>query len=171
MIKRLVVVVVAAGLVLATAGGAMAAQLNLKDPAKDNMERGLDIVSASIGNRDRAVVATVSFRRERLGDVVVFVRTRHHGAVGLAVAHHRNSDDVLFLSRDDKAKCPRLEVDWMANKAMVRFRMPSRCLNDGNYGAIKTEVLTEGAHGGGDTDYAPVDEDGYLTFSDWFSRG
>ena len=59
----------------------------------------------------------------------------------------------------------------MAAKAAVRFRMPARCLNGGNYGAIKTWVLTEGAQGGSDTDYAPVDSDGQLTYSRWFSRG
>lgn len=171
MIKRLGVSLVAMSLVLATAGGAMAAQLNVNDAANDNARKGLDIVEASIGNRDRAVVATVSFRKERLGSVIVAVKSRNHGAVVLVVKHQANQDRVFFFTRNDEGKCPRLRVDWMAKQAAVQFRMPARCLNGGNYGAIKTWVLTEGAGGGSDVDYAPVNGKGRLTYTPWISRG
>jgi hypothetical protein len=171
MIKRLGAFMLGVGLVLFAATGALAAQLTVNDDVKDNMEPGLDIVKASVSNRDRAVVVTVFFRKDRLGDVVVAVKTRNHGAVGLAVKHRSGPDKLFFLTRHDGVKCPRLRFDWLPKEAAVQFRMPSRCLNDGNYGAIKTWVLTEGAHGGGDTDYAPVRNAGQLKYSRWISRG
>src|SRR5436853_5407433 len=171
MVKRLAICVVALGMVVMTASGAFGAQLVVNDDAKDNMGRGLDIIEASISNRDRAVVATVFFRKERHGDVVVALRTRHHGTVGLALVHRSGADRLLFLSRHDKAKCSHLRYDWMPKQVAVQFRMPARCLNGGNYGAVKTWVLTEGAHGGSDTDYAPVTNGGNIKFSGWISRG
>ena len=171
MIKRLGVLLLGVGLVLVTASGAVAAQLRVKDALNDNMGRGLDIVQASVSNRDRSVVATVLFREERLGDVVVALRTRHQGAVGLAVKHRSGPDKVFFLTRKDDGRCAGLRVDWMPKVAAVQFNMPARCLNGGNYGAIKTWILTEGARGGSDTDYAPVNDDGNLTYSRWVSRG
>jgi len=171
MFKRLAVSVLAMGFVLISASGAMAEQLTVTDDANDNMGRGLDIIQASVSNRDQSVVATVFFRKDRLGDVVVALRTRHHGTVGLAVKHRSGPDKVSFLTRHDNVKCPHLQVDWMPKQAAVEFRMPARCLNGGNYGAVKTWVLTEGAHGGSDTDYAPVNTHGKLTYSRWVSRG
>jgi hypothetical protein len=48
------------------------------------------------------------------------------------------------------------------------MRMPSRCLQDGDYGAIRFSVLTERE---ADTDLAPERPNGTLRSSAWLPRG
>lgn len=52
-----------------------------------------------------------------------------------------------------------------------RLRLPSRCLLDGDYGAVRGWFLTEELNGGGDVDYAPDAADETLDVTSWVPRG
>jgi hypothetical protein len=52
----------------------------------------------------------------------------------------------------------------------VRARLPSGCLDNGNYGAVKVKVISE-IHHGEDADLAPTDPQGHWRWTDWVSRG
>jgi hypothetical protein len=137
----------------------------------------LDITRVTVRNLDRTVVAKVWFGDAVRGDVIVSIAPR--GATGLrmvseyrSVGHVQNA--VLsgaFTDRDapaDTPKCRALRVSWSADEPRVTMRMPSRCLNGGDYGAIRFAVLTER---GPDTDWAPERPDGEVGPSPWVPRG
>ena len=62
-------------------------------------------------------------------------------------------------------RCSGFRVRWLDDRPVVRMSMPSRCLDSGDYGAIRFAVLTER---GSDTDYAPG---GPADASAWIPRG
>lgn len=67
--------------------------------------------------------------------------------------------------RAREARCPGFRARWFDDRPVVRMVMPSRCLDSGDYGAIRFAVLTER---GDDTDYAAGDPgDGSV----WIPRG
>jgi hypothetical protein len=49
----------------------------------------------------------------------------------------------------------------------MRLRLPSKCLLDGDYGAVRSWFLTEEYGGGSDVDFAPAG----TGWTSWISRG
>jgi hypothetical protein len=68
----------------------------------------------------------------------------------------------------DPPKCRAFRVSWSADEPRVTMRIPSRCLNGGDYGAIRFAVLTERRS---DTDWAPERPHGDVGPSPWVPRG
>ena len=65
-------------------------------------------------------------------------------------------------------QCRGFRVRWSDEEPVVTLRMPSRCLDDGDYGAIRFAVLTER---GADVDFAPETPRGDVSVSAWVPRG
>jgi hypothetical protein len=135
------------------------------------MANGLDITRATFHNRDRAVVADVKFVTDKPGDVIVLVKARNGSRVFLVSRHTRRGPDetMLFKLRRGEVPCAGLTSDWDRRAAEVRLRMPSRCLDDGNYGATRHWAFTE--RRAADVDYAPDTPSGNIGVTDWISRG
>lgn len=167
-----VATMLAVGLV-AAAAPAFAEQWSTTDPRKDVDVRGLDIVSFSLKNRDRAVVAELELTADRRGTVVVALK-RRTGDVLLLVSKHpikRDGKSFVIDKKGNKIPCPRLSVVWHGAGAYVTLRMPANCMNGGNYGAVKAWALTERLDGN-DVDYAPQRAgSSSLSFGKWISRG
>jgi hypothetical protein len=154
---------------------ANAAAVAVTDDSGDILEPGLDFTAIKVRNTDRAVVATITFARDRRSEIIVAVRPRHHDAemVRFVAVHLREGDDRMFLVDNDseKVKCGGLRSTWDRDAATMKMRLPSRCVNGGDYGAVRSWFLTEGFGGGGDVDYAPEKADGGLGWTSWIARG
>ena len=61
-------------------------------------------------------------------------------------------------------------MTWIEATDRVRARMPSRCFEDGDYGAVRVRIITE-VNGGEDADLAPTGSKARWLWSDWISRG
>lgn len=158
---------------LLTAVPSYAQQLSVTDPSGDAVGRGLDIVVANIDNRDHRIVARVRFTDSVRGDVIVSIDRRHGTGLRL-ISEHRpageTTNDVEAGAFTDqragrRVKCPGFRVRWLTDRPVVRMSLPARCLNSGNYGAVRFAVLTERRS---DTDYAPGDP---VRSSGWIPRG
>jgi hypothetical protein len=169
--------VAAAGLTVASLAVAVPAQaqrITVRDDAGDTIDPGPDITSVSFRNRDHAVVVVFRFVNDRRGEVIFPVRARGLGFIGGVVSQHphQGPDHVIFYTRPGRTPCPRLTSDWNRPIAKVKIRVPSGCLNGGDYGAIKSWALIEGYHStSSDVDYAPEGPNGHLTYTDWIPRG
>ena len=151
-------------------------RLSLEDPAGDAANDVLDITAVTLANRDYSVVAHVALAEMERGDVVVSVDRRHGRGVRLVT--HRSSDGTVtsrllggaFTDRASGGElaCGRLRAAWDDDASRVSLRMPSRCWNDGDYGAVRYAVLTE--RGSRDRDWTP-DDNGAVGVSDWVARG
>lgn len=148
MRKQLGAVIVAGGLLLSTAAIAHAEQISFDDVVGDTRAPGLDIVMASIRNRDRVVVAEVTFRNDRRGIVSIGITRRDTPWAAMETKHLLNGPDSNYIQIGStgnvrSVECSGLTSDWNRRKAVLRMHMPSKCLNRGDYGAIKTYVLAE----------------------------
>jgi hypothetical protein len=113
------------------------------------------------------------------GDLIISIDPR--GGRGLRLvseyrptAHTRNvvvagaftdrhlADQPRFLA------CKGFRVRWSADVPVATLRMPSRCLDGADYGAIRFAALTER---GADSDYAPDDSTGEIGSSRLVPRG
>jgi hypothetical protein len=153
---------------------ANAQRINVHDAAGDTIAPGPDITSVSFRNRDHAVVVVFRFVHDRRGEVIFPVRARGMGFIGGVVSQHphRGPDHLLFYNRAGRTPCPRLTSDWNRRIATVKIRVPSGCLNGGDYGAIASWALIEGYHSSSsDVDYAPETPKGHLAWTDWIPRG
>jgi len=156
---------------------AHAASRVLTDPAGDaGGVKRLDITRAKVRNRDHAVVARVTFAKAVAGDLIVSIDPR--GAKGLRLVAERKRDGTItsrvlpgaFTDRGGAAgsePCTDLRVQWIQDVA--RLVMPSTCLHDGDYGAIRFAVLTENR--ATDSDYTPETDTGNIGVSGWIARG
>ncbi|MGI8887372.1 MAG: hypothetical protein ACR2GB_00125 [Nocardioidaceae bacterium] len=143
------------------ASPAHAQRLAVTDDAGDTFDRGLDMTRVTFSNRDRAVASKLRFARERPGDVILLVSARHGSAVVIVSEHRRRGlDNTYIVGRDGASACGGLTSDWDRKAARMQVRMPARCLQAGNYGAICGWTLTEGLHGVSDVDYAPEKRNG-----------
>jgi hypothetical protein len=159
-------------LVLPTA--AEAQSVVVLDRAGDTGQPGLDVTSARFGNRDHAIVTTLTFTVDRPGTVIVAIGTRDRRiAAVIGSRHHRQGQDrvSLFNPRGAARRCAGLSSEWKRPSATLQIRLPARCVSRGNYGAIRAWVLAEPLHSGGDVDYAPEDARGDLAFTEWLPRG
>ena len=154
-----------------------AQSLGVEDPAGDSYRDKLDITTATAHNHDYRLVARVGLAEMEKGSVIVSVDRRKGSGVRL-VTKRRADGTVRSLVlpgafTDTQASgdvtCPRFRARWDDEASTVVLRMPSRCWNDGDYGAVRFAVLTE--NGGGDVDWAPADEDGEIGSSAWVARG
>ena len=158
---------------LLTASPSHAEQLKVTDAVGDKASPGLDIVAARVDNRDHRIVAWVRFARDVRGEVIVSVDRRHGTGLRMVREHHPAGEDedlVVSGAFSDKragadGECPGYRARWRDDRPVIRMSLPARCLNSGNYGAIRFAILTER---GDDTDYAP--EDPEAGFS-WLPRG
>lgn len=161
-----------AGALVITAAPAQAQRIVVTDPAGDTQVRGLDIIEVVFANRDRAVVVTLTFTRDRRGDVIVLVQPRNRRGVAIVSRHPRSGPDRNFLEGPGgRVPCAALTSDWNRSAATLRLRMPARCLDGGNYGAVRGWALTEASGGGGDVDYAPERANGDIRRTDSIPRG
>jgi hypothetical protein len=163
----------AAVLSLGVAAPVTAAVGPLGDPTGD-AGGGLDVVHSTLDNRDRSIRITVRFDEAERGDLIVSVDPRGAHGVRLVSEYRpagKTKNFVVAGAFTDKRvggvlKCAGFKVRWNADTDRARLTLPSTCLQDGDYGAVRFSVLTERASGG-DADLAPDDE----TSSAWIPRG
>jgi hypothetical protein len=174
---RLAVLPGALSLLLLAAPAAHAQRLALDDPAGDAANGKLDLTRVSLDNRDHRLVARVTLAEMERGDVIVSVDRRR--GQGLRLVASRTADGSVrgrllpgaFTDRSagDDRTCARIAVAWDDAASRVTLSIPSRCWNDGDYGAVRFAVLTE--RGSGDRDWAPESADGEIGTSGWVARG
>jgi hypothetical protein len=87
--------------------------------------------------------------------------------------HRRQGADRVFLvgNSGEETECAGLRSTWDREAAEVRIRVPSACLLDGDYGAVRSWFLIEEVGGGGDVDYAPEHPEGAGGWTRWVARG
>jgi hypothetical protein len=153
-------------------GSALAQTVSVSDPAGDGLKgHRLDITEVKVANRDHAIITTISFVRVAHGDLGVAMKARgdrRKQLVGVTSVHRASGDTNLFRTFAGVQKCKGLSVTWDATTNRVRVRVPSRCLDNGNYGALKVKAITEI---GSDADVAPKDPKGNWRWTEWASRG
>lgn len=160
---------------LTIAAPAHADQVTVTDPAGDAAGRGLDITTVDVRNRDRAVIAVVGFRRATRGDIIVGVRARGGAGVRIVNEHRPQGEDRTYVIRGslkrgvDEDTCPGATTVWDLEARTATLRLPSRCLDEGNYGAVRAAVLTE--QDAGDVDSAPERANGEPSYTGWIDRG
>ena len=174
---RLAVLPSVLSLLVLAAPAANAERLALDDPVGDAANDKLDITRASLDNRDYRLVARVTLAEMERGDVIVSVDRRKGN--GLRLVASRAADGSVRgrvlpgaftdgRAGDDRT-CDRVAVAWDDDASKVTLRLPSRCWNAGDYGAVRFAVLTE--RGAGDRDWAPENADGEIGASAWVARG
>jgi hypothetical protein len=143
---------------------AQAAELTVTDPSGDNSRPGLDILSATVDNADYSVTIDINFKAHKSGTTVVGLRSRDHGTLRVANLHDVDGRDrTLLLNSTGRIACDGLIAKWHEKVAGLTLQVPSTCLWQGNYGAIRPWLLTEGLTSGSDVDYAATDR--------WTPRG
>jgi hypothetical protein len=147
------------GLTLGLAPAASAAELTITDPARDNQLPGLDIVGATLDNADYVLAAEVNMRVDRSGTVIVGLKARQRPLIRLVSRHDVDGRDRTFLVDQDGARvrCDGLHTTWNTEQPSVTVGVPSTCLWQGNYGAVRPWFLTEGLDSGSDVDFAATD--------------
>jgi len=149
----------ALSLTLAFAPPASAAELIVTDSARDNAGPGLDIINAVLENTDYTVSGTVSFRADRDGTLVVGLKAHNRGLLRVVSKHHQGgSARSVLINNDGRVTCDGLAVRWNTSTGSARFSVPSTCLWDGNYGAVRPWFLIERLDSGNDVDVATTTE-------------
>lgn len=162
----------AAGLsavLLAMPASARAQHITVTDEAGDASGPGLDITSVNFASHDHAILVTLRFTRDKVGKVIVAVKTRDGLAAVVVSKHYRRGPD--HTSSLIGTACAGPTSTWDRAAAMLRLRLPASCVLDGNYGAVKSWALIEGLHDGADVDYAPQRRNATIAFTDWIPRG
>jgi hypothetical protein len=143
---------------------ANAEALSITDPSGDNVRRGLDIVGARVDNADYALTVDLNVRADRSGTTVVGVRAHDRGTLRIVNLHDLEGPDrTVLLNKNGRIACAGLSAEWNDNSSELTLSVPSSCLWQGNYGAVRPWLLTEGLKSGSDVDYAASDA--------WVSRG
>jgi hypothetical protein len=157
---------------MAVAAPAQAQQITVSDPAGDTTGRGLDIVSAKIRNRDHALVTKVRFAKDIRGTFIEAIRLRHGHLFALVIEHRKTGADTIHLisRQSGELQCANMTSTWDRPAARVRLRLPSSCLDEGNYGALRVWLLSE-KRNGSDVDLAPTNADESIRFTSWIPRG
>jgi len=156
--------VTATAIVMLGASPAFADSDTLSDPAGEVAPRFLDITEASVNNGERSIQASITFAEDRRGTVIVGVETRFHGVWRIVSKHRDTGPDRTFLVNEEgRVACDGLTGKWDRANATVAFTLPSRCINNGNFGAIKPWLLTEPLNSGSDGDLTG--------FESWIARG
>jgi hypothetical protein len=157
-------------LLVVPAAPAQAASVSFTDPTGDGAAGSrLDITDGALRNRDHRILVETSYAQVGRGDLIVFLQARGLQGTLRIVSRHRPAgvDENFVLSRAGKRKdCAGIRVRWDASLDTSRVSIPSSCFNAGNYGALRTFLLTE-VDGGSDADMAP-DRRGQ---AEWVARG
>jgi hypothetical protein len=162
-----------------TTPAATAQEAELYDPAGDAANPGLDFTNVKLNSLDRKIVVTASFTQVRRGTLIVSIDPRGRDGVRLvsALAADGTSIDSLYpgaftdqgtVDEPEPLDCPGFRVTWLPRQKQTQLVLPSSCLNEGNYGAVRVSYLSER---GADTDFGPEDEQGFAGSSDWIPRG
>jgi hypothetical protein len=160
------------------AGPAAAQQTAVSDPAGDAAGRGLDFTRVAVANRDHRIVVRARFVQTRRGDLIVSIDPRGASGVRLVSEYRPNGTTTNYVvpgaftartSDPPTVACPRFTVVWRPARDLARMTMPSKCLHEGDYGAVRFAFLSE--RGGGDTDYGPATQEGELGSSRFIPRG
>ena len=171
---KLGILVIATAVVsaLVTASPSQADQLRITDPAGDGATPGLDIVAATVDNRDYRIITWVRFAKDVRGEVIVSVDRRHGKGLRLVSEHRpagKDRNQVVAGAFSDKSagpdvNCPGFRARWRDDRPVVRMSLPLAASTQAGRGD-PVAILTER---GDDTDYAPEDPQ---TGSSWVSRG
>jgi hypothetical protein len=168
--------VVTATLLMAPPAGA-ASQI-ITDPAGDGYKGPrLDITLGALSNKDRVIRVGVEFVKVASGDLIVFLQARGGGTYRVVSQLDQSGEDsaqsdfLLVPGSQEPVTCAGLKVRWDDAEDVAVVRLPSRCLDDGDYGAVRFKVLTEI---GSDADLMP-DQTGangnVFPWSPWVARG
>jgi hypothetical protein len=159
-------------LLVIPAAPAQAASVGFTDPRGDGAAGPrLDITGGALRNRDHRIVVETSYAQVSRGDLIVFLQARGTTGSVRVVSLHRpaGEDDNFLLDRaGQRRECAGLTVMWDAEADTSRVSLPARCFHEGNYGAVRTKVLTEI---GADADLAPNGPRGGFAWTDWAARG
>lgn len=148
---------------------AHAERTTVADEAGDGQPGHLDVTQLRISNRDRAIVIKLAFVEDAPGALVVRLAARNHSSeVGISSEHRRRGRDNTYL---DGARCNGLTSDWDRRAAKLTLRMPARCLNNGNYGAVRGTATTFTRGFMTAVDFAPDLERGTEAYTRWVPRG
>jgi hypothetical protein len=138
--------------------------VTITDPSGDNTRRGLDIVGAQIDNADYTLSVDLNVRADRSGTTVVGVRAHDRATLRIVNLHDLEGPDrTLLLNKNGRIACAGLTATWSDKSPELSLSVPSTCLWQGNYGAVRSWLLTEGLKSGSDVDYAASGV--------WVSRG
>jgi hypothetical protein len=171
------VTTIAATLTL-VAGPAVAQQTAVSDPPGDAAGPGLDFTRVTVANRDHRIVVRARFVQARRGDLIVSIDPRGASGVRLISEYRPNGTTTSYVapgaftartSGPPTVACPRFTVVWSPDRDLARMTMPSKCLHEGDYGAVRFAFLSE--RNGGDTDFGPATQDGELGSSSFIPRG
>lgn len=150
-ITGLLAVLLALPLVISPA--AHAAELVATDPAGDTDRAGLDVVGVTVDNADYSLTVDVSYSRNRSGNTIVGLEAAGQGLLRLVNSHRADGNDRTRLyDNDGRLPCKGLTGTWRSHVAQLRLQIPSTCLWRGNYGSLRTWMLTEPLHSGEDVD-------------------
>jgi hypothetical protein len=161
---------------LALPSPASARHLSVLDDRGDTVTRGLDITDAAFSNRNNALHIDLVFAHDRPGDIIAAVKVKGGSLIRVVGRHHPDHDPYrAFLVDTDGARvpCRNLNAGSSGNEFEARFwvRIPSRCLDGGDYGAVRHWVRTERFRSGADVDHAPEKPSGAITFTRVIPRG
>ena len=157
---------------LFVSGSALGQTARVSDPAGDGLKgHRLDITGVKLANRDHAIVVTLSVVRVALGDLAVDIKARGDSAeetTAVSSVHRSGGDTNRFFTIDGEQQCGGLRVRWNPTTDRVRVRVPSRCIDRGNYGAVAVKAIFEI---GSDADFAPKGPKGGWRWTDYVARG
>lgn len=144
----------------------------MTDPAGDGRKgRNLDITSIRVNNGDHAIAAIISVVRVTGGDFGVRYRARGDDRRQMALVYSEGSpgNHTDGLETPEGAQsCKGLRVSWDREASILKVRLPSKCFDSGDYGAVHVKVITEI---GSDADLAPKGPAGGWIWTPWTSRG
>jgi hypothetical protein len=164
-------VIVVCSAILAQAP-ALANTHTFSDPAGDGRKGvHLDFTAIRVANRSHVIVPTVSFVKASYGDLGVAIKERGRGSAGRVVVtsnHQPGGDTNRLHAASGVEHCKGFSVTWDEALNRARIHVPSRCVVQGHFGAIKVQAITEI---GSDADYAPKSPKGNWVWTDWVARG
>ena len=117
----------------------------------------VDVTSARMDNRQNFLSIDIDVEKVAKGDLIVFLKLRGHKLIR-AVSQYRPGQGTLenVLLGGDKpesnSRCPGFVAAWSVSDNTIDLRIPSRCLDKGDYKDAKFRILTEI---GPDADLAP----------------
>lgn len=164
--KRLGILVVGTlATLLLGVGPASAQKVVVDDPAGDASNHSIDFTKVNVDNGDHSVVAKLRLYSASAGALIISVKPRQARGVRLVslydpVGHTSNYvADGAFGDphpSDEPVPCHGYRVRWSMDHPVVTLKLPSSCLNGGDYGALKFAVLTEDNDGGDADDAGPT---------------
>jgi hypothetical protein len=176
-VRSLSVFIATAVLVVTAPVAALGATTSIYDPDGDGAKGPkLDVTAAWMDNRQNYMSLRIDVERVAKGDLIVFLKLRGHKLIR-AVSEYRPGQGTLenqLLGGDDpesNSRCPGFVAAWSVSDDTIDLRIPSRCLDGGDYRDAKFKILTEI---GPDADLAPADgedPEAEWTWSTWAERG